>query len=285
MIHERFIKTPDGVDLFVSEQGEGSPVILCDGLACDGFIWRQLKPRLTQRHRVVHWNYRGHGLSRMPWDHPNVGVEAFVRDLAYVMDVLGIEQPVLLGHSMGVQVLLEFALQHPGRAKAIVPICGSYGRPLDTFHGNDLLNRAFPLLHRAVMRFPSGSQRFWSSVVGLDVVYLIALLREVDGRIVRREDFKPYFDHLGRMDLRVFVRVLDDVRNHTVEPRLPQIETPTLIIGGDRDTFTPVDLSHRMAELIPGAELCIIPGASHVAPIEHRELIELRVEKFLAQRT
>jgi pimeloyl-ACP methyl ester carboxylesterase len=284
-MHERFVKSFDGVDLFVTEQGEGPAIVLCDGLGCDGFIWRYLKPMLATRHRVVHWHYRGHGHSRVPWDHPNISVDVFVRDLLHVMDELGLEKPVLLGHSMGVQILLEFALRNPTRVKALVPICGSYGRPLDTFHGNDLLGRVFPLLHGTVMRFPKGAQRFWTSVVGLDVVYAIALLREVDGRIVRREDFKPYFDHLSRMDVRTFVRVLDDVRHHSVEHALPEIKAPTLVIAADRDTFTPVDLSIRMAELIPGAELCVIPGASHVAPIENRELVELRIEKFLAQRT
>lgn len=281
MLYEQYIPSFDGTPVFVSRGGEGVPVVLCDGLGCDGFIWRYLKPRLAERHHVVHWNYRGHGRTRVPWDHPHLGIDTMRRDLLTLLDELELPQVVLLGHSMGVQVIFEFALQHPDRVLGVVPICGSYGRPLDTFHDNRALGVAFPYLHAGVRRFPRASQLFWNVANTLDLTYELATRLEVDGRVVSRPDFQPYFDHLRRMDIRTFMRVLDDVRHHTVEDRLPQLRAPTLIIAGDRDTFTPVWLSRRMARIIPGAELLVVPHGSHIAPIEHREVLEMRVERFL----
>ena len=45
----------------------GEPgAVLCDGLGCDGFVWKYLQPYLQQSHRVLRWHYRGHGRSGLP---------------------------------------------------------------------------------------------------------------------------------------------------------------------------------------------------------------------------
>lgn len=278
---ERLIDTGDGARIYVEETGSGPTVVLCDGLACDGFIWRYLRPWLATRYRVVHWHYRGHGNTLVPWDHKQIGVRAYARDLRLVCDTLKITDADFFGHSMGVQVLLEFALADPGRVRSLTLICGSYGRPLDMLHGNDLANRAFPFIARLVARFPLGAQRAWSSAMGMDLVYAYAAAREVSGDRIRRADFQPYFDHLARMDVRLFTRILDDVREHTLEENLGDVYARTLVIAGERDTVTPVHLSERMARLMPNAELLVVPEGSHVAPIEDHALIEARLHRFL----
>ena len=78
---ETFAEASDGTRLYVREQSSrrspdeehglierGLTAFLCDGIACDGFIWKYLWDFLADRMRVVHWHYRGHGRSRMPVD-------------------------------------------------------------------------------------------------------------------------------------------------------------------------------------------------------------------------
>jgi pimeloyl-ACP methyl ester carboxylesterase len=101
---------------------------------------------------------------------------------------------------------------------------------------------------------------------------------------VRQSDLGPYFQHLAGMDPRVFARVATSANDHTVEERLGEVAAPTLIIAGERDTFTPVWLSRRMHTLTPGSELMVVPGGTHVAPLEIPELLHLRVERFLDER-
>jgi pimeloyl-ACP methyl ester carboxylesterase len=282
---ERYVATEDGVRLYATEIGrsKAKAIVLCDGLACDGFIWRYLAPRLAEHYRVIHWHYRGHGNSLVPGDHPNIGVKMFARDLRRIFDDFELGEAHLVGHSMGVQVALELALAAPQRLLSLVPICGSYGRPLDNLHGNDLANRAFPYLMRLVRRFPARAQSFWSRAAGMEAVYAYAASREVASHLIRREDFQPYFDHIAKMDIRIFMRLLDDVREHTLETRLHEIHTSTLVVAGERDTVTPVHLSERMAHLLPNATLFVVPEGSHVAPIEQRSLIEQRVIRFLQE--
>jgi pimeloyl-ACP methyl ester carboxylesterase len=76
--------------------------------------------------------------------------------------------------------------------------------------------------------------------------------------------------------------MLKNASEHTAYDHLPLVKVPTLIVAGTEDTFTPYWLSEEMHARIAGSELLTVPGGTHVAPIEHPELIALRLEKFLA---
>jgi pimeloyl-ACP methyl ester carboxylesterase len=105
----------------------------------------------------------------------------------------------------------------------------------------------------------------------------------VNRSLVRRRDLERYLDDASRVDPEVFVRLLDSAGALDAGDHLPAIDVPTLVVGGERDTFTPVELSRRMADAIPGAEFLLLPAGSHMGPLEHPELVELRLERFLAR--
>lgn len=280
-----YLKVPDGTELYFQVQGEGEPsMVLCDGLGCDGFIWKYLLPELRRTHRVLRWHYRGHGKSTLPDDIERIGMVHTCEDLERVMTHVGMQKAVVYGHSMGVQVALEYHRRFPERVLGLVLICGSYGNPLDTFHDDTLLRRAFPYLRRWVERFPRGARTLTSLALRTELAVRISLELELNKELVRRADVLPYFDHLAKMDPVVFVRTLDSLAEHSGWEHLPHINVPTLIIGGERDTFTPLWLSRRMADAIPASELMIVPGGSHTAPIEQPSIVGDRVQKFLRER-
>ncbi|MBF5044022.1 alpha/beta fold hydrolase [Aggregicoccus sp. 17bor-14] len=283
-----FLKVPDGTTLFYRVEGPeaddpGSPFVLCDGLGCDGFAWKHLAPFLAARHRVLRWHYRGHGRSSVPPDPTRVGMDFHCDDLARVMDAGGIERGLLFGHSMGVQVALEFHRRHPERVSGLVLMCGSYGNPLDTFHDSTYLKRAFPYIRSAVERFPGPAAKVVHAVASSRLAARVALTFEVNGKVLTEDDMAPYFAHLACMDPVVFVRTLESLAAHTAEDHLPAVDVPTLVVGGEQDTFTPAWLSRRMAEAIPGAELFLLSGGTHTAPLEHPRAIEMRLERFLQE--
>jgi pimeloyl-ACP methyl ester carboxylesterase len=281
MEREKFIESYDGTRLYTAVSGSGEPILLCDGLGCDGYIWRYIREGLASRYQVVRWHYRGHGHSAAPPGLDAIGIEPLRKDLLAVMDAHGLERAAVLGHSLGVQVALDFALEHPERVSALATLCGSYGTPLRTFHGNGRLGLVFPYIQQLVEQFPERAQWVWSKLLTTELTYQVASRLEVNGKIVRRRDFEPYFRHLAGMDVRVFVRLLEDASRHSVEDRLGEVAQPVLVVGGDRDTFTPGWLSQRMHALIPNAEILMIPGGSHIAPLEIPELVQLRLERFL----
>ena len=135
-----FVSGHDGTAIACSSEGSGPVIALCDGIGCDHYVWNQLKPSLVQRFQVISWNYRGHGHSDMPEDPDAVTIEDQARDLACVLDHFGVDQAILIGHSMGVQVIYEFQALFTERVRALVPVCGASGHPLDTFGGDGRMN-------------------------------------------------------------------------------------------------------------------------------------------------
>lgn len=281
--HERYIEVSPHVRIFATETGSGPTVLLCDGLGCDGYIWQRLRPALARNYQVVHWNYRGHGRSDPPRDWSELSVQEMLRDLLAVMDSFGVKCCSLLGHSMGVQVILQAAVDFPERFSAVIPICGSYGRPLDTFYGTDLMLQVFPWVLEASERFGRLGQRLWSGLNDLPMAWEFARRREMNPRRVGLETIRPYFEHMAKMDVRVFLQTLAYLRDHSVESRLDEVSSPCLVIAGAHDTFTPVWLSRRMARMIPRAELLVVEDGTHVAPLEAPEQVESKIEEFIAR--
>ena len=284
MANEQYIPSYDGTKLFTEAYGDASkpPLVLCDGLGCDGFIWQHFLPAFIDDFYIIHFQYRGHGLSAPPAIKSAMQVSDLRTDLLTVMDYYNLPEATLLGHSMGVQVILDFGVHHPERVTALVPMCGSYGHPLDTFHNTDIAGKVLPYLKRAVSFSPRVAQELWSRILTTELAYQIAVNTEVNGKILRREEFGPYFDRLSAMDVEVFLGAVTGLGSHSVEMFLPDLKVPTLVVAGQHDTFTPAWLSERMHELLPNSELLMIPGGSHVAPIEQPELLHLRFRDFLS---
>ncbi|GEN12406.1 Pimeloyl-ACP methyl ester carboxylesterase [Myxococcus fulvus] len=283
--HQDYLRVPDGADLYYQVTGDGEPgVVLCDGLGCDGFAWKYLAPYLSRRHRVLRWHYRGHGRSGIPEDRERIGMLYTCDDLQRVMDAAGMERAVLFGHSMGVQVALEFHRRYASRVAGLVLLCGSYGNPLDTFHDSNVLKKLFPSLRRVVERFPEQSARLIHAALRTELAVQLAISLEMNRERIARNDLSQYFEHLARMDPVVFVRTLDSLSEHSAWDHLLHVDVPSLVVAGGRDKFTPGWLSRKMAARIPEAELVLIPDGTHTAPLEAPGLVEVRVERFLRER-
>lgn len=272
----------DGSTLAYSVEGSGPLVALCDGVGCDHYVWPYLVRYLRDNFRVVLWNYRGHGVSGRPRDPNAVRIEDHAKDLACLLDTLGEEKALCMGHSMGVQVILEFYNQFPDRVHALVPICGSYQYPLDTFRGGTQFKLSvFPHLFRLMTEKNEGFSMLWRNTFPSEIAWRLACLLELNGRLIQREDFQPYLEHMAQIDMDLFARTLKAASEHSAELTLDAIRVPTLIFSAEKDGFTPPAVSEIMGARISNSNLCVVPGASHSAPIEVPELFSLRLEKFL----
>ncbi len=286
-LREDFATLPDGTRLFyrvTGEPGPGPDLVLLDGVGCEGFVWRHLAPRWARRRRVLHLNYRGHGRSEVPRGYAGLTVEDAADDVAFLVEREGLQRPVVAGHSMGCQVALELHRRHARHVSGLLLFCGSHGRPLDTFHDAGTLKAVFPWARRAVERWPSLTRALTGSLLPTELAFQVSARVELNPDWVRREDFMPYLHHLSVMDPVVFVRMLDAAGRHTAQDHLPHVDVPALVVAAERDRFTPMRLSVEMAERIPGAELLVVRGGSHAAPIEQSELCLLRTERFLRER-
>ncbi len=279
-----FATAPDGTRLFFGVRGRGPAMVLDDGIGCEGWAWEHVQPHFAATHTVVHWHYRGHGRSGAPRDRSRIAIPDLADDLVAVLDAVGVERAVHIGHSMGTQVCLETWRRHAPRTAALVLVSGSYGRVTRTFHGSDTLDNVLPGIIDFVRKNKGLARGLWGRMPPRLSFRMAKLLGEVDGLALPEEDFVRYMEHLASMDPDLFLEMLERAGEHTAEDALAHIDVPVLVVSGERDTFTPPALSRFMAEHIPAAEYFELRGATHAAPIEQPTSLALRIEKFLRDR-
>jgi pimeloyl-ACP methyl ester carboxylesterase len=144
----------DGVDLAYVERGSGDPpMVFLHGMACVHEHMAPLIESFATEHRCVAFDLRGHGASGVPRD--AYRAECFTSDLGFVLDELGLDRPILVGHSFGGSVSLAFAVAHPERVRALVMLDSglrskaTVGADLNPFY--DALRAATPEQYRVIV--------------------------------------------------------------------------------------------------------------------------------------
>lgn len=283
---EGYATSRSGLKLYWRIDGaRGPPLVCCNGAGVSTFFWEPFARRLSADYQVVRFDWRGHGRSDSPRDPRDVSIDRCAEDLADLLDALGLERVVLLGHSAGAQVSFELFRRHRGRVAALIPTLATYRRALETFLNTRLFLGAFEVVRRAVDAAPEllsrASRPLFTSGTAERLARLVGL---VDPALAPHEFMVPLMEHLVRIDPRTLVAMARDAQRHDATDLLPTIDVPTLVVAAERDVFTPPRLGREMAEAIPGAELLLMPNATHAALIEQPDLLCLRVAKFLEDR-
>lgn len=276
----RHTHAADGTRLAFREVGSGPPVVLVNGLSTSDFSWCHLEPRWARRHRLVLWDYKGHGLSDPARSDEGCTIPAMADDLRRVMDAAGVERAPLVGFSMGCQVVLEAWRQMPERIAGMACLLGPAGRLFDTA----LRPVAGPAVQR-LLRMPAR----WLPPT-FSVAHRVARLpgsRRM-GRLLRlyggasRTDIRRYIDHFAQLDPHTVARIALASGEHDARDVLRSISVPTLVAVGTRDIFAPPKkVGLPMHAQIPNARLLRIPGGSHLGILENADLIGPAVDELL----
>ncbi len=97
------------------------------------------------------------------------------------------------------------------------------------------------------------------------------------------DDIVPHVRQIGEVDFSVMSRLLSPMRGHSAADVLPTIAVPVLILGGERDHFTPPTVQYRMHESIPDSELVMFPDGGH-RPVEEADGIAVALADWLVRR-
>ena len=117
-----YLELPD-TTLYYTDEGEGPPLVLVHGYTCDSFDWTWSLPRLLEHFRVIAFDRRGEGRSGPASD---LSMDRQVRDVEFVIDRLGCEAPIVVGHSLGAAIASSLAVERPGLARGIVVLDPPY---------------------------------------------------------------------------------------------------------------------------------------------------------------
>lgn len=279
----RFVDAADGTRIAYRVAGEGPTIVLANGVTTSDFFWHHLMPRFTANHRVVSFDYKGHGKSAPARTDEGTTIPSLTDDMRRVMDEVGVERAAFIGFSMGCQVILEAWRQMPERVGALGLVLGPAGRLFDTA----LQPGAGPAVRQLLQRTPS---RLLPSVFGvarrvtkLPGTFTVGKLLRFYGRSTGT-DISRFLEHFRTIDPQTVAKVALAGGMHDARDVLPTIRVPSLVVTGDRDIFAPprtVGLPMRAA--IPGARMLRITDGTHASLFEHPELIGGALDQMLAE--
>jgi pimeloyl-ACP methyl ester carboxylesterase len=278
-----YFRSFDGTRIFYSSEGKGLPLVFCYGLVCSSLHWTYQIEHFARLYRAIWFDYRGHANSEVPADLKSLTVETMARDLRALLDELGVERAVLLGHSMGVNTVLELYRQAPERVAGMVLANGTARQPLETLLGSNALQAGFRLLKRTYDFSPDLVQAFWKLQKGNPVARAAMAAVGFNPHLTPPEDVQLYLDQIADMDPRIFLSLIENYDTYDATSWLHTVRVPTLIFGGQNDLAIPIAQQELMHQLIPGSRLEIIRHGSHCPQMDLPELVNLKIEGFLRE--
>ena len=252
----------DGVKIqLVVWEGKGKEILCVHGITANSRFWNCLASALAPHHRLIAMDLRGRGLS----DKPPTGysIKHHCKDIAAVMDDLGLERPVLMGHSLGAFISLVFAAQYPERVDRLILVDGggklSEDQMAKVFAGIkpslDRLGKIFPSFetYLSLMKQAPYLQP-WNLYME---TYFRYEIEEVQGGIrsrVHPNHIEEEAKNLKEVDSREFYI---------------KVKGPTLILRATKgmlaedDLLLPEDVVEQMVREIPNAKRVDVEGANH----------------------
>lgn len=278
-----YVKSFDNTKLFYSIEGKGLPLVFCYGLVCSSLHWTYQIDYFQNYYRAVWFDYRGHHNSESPKDLKSLTLENMALDLGILLDELDIREAVFLGHSMGVNTVLEFYRQQPHRVRGMVLANGTAKPPLETLFRNNAFQAAFKLLKSLYDKSPEAVSLFWKLQKGNPITRSLITLGGFNPHLTPPEDIQLYLDQVAEMDPGILVHLIQNYDNYDASAWLHTIQVPTLILAGERDSVIPIEQQELMKQLIPQSRMVTIPHGSHCPQMDLPDLVNLQIEKFLAE--
>lgn len=279
----RFVAA-DGTEIAYQVFGDGPPLLLCNGLGGRWSVWAQQIAYFRDRYRILCWDYRGLYDSGRPDSLGKLTVRNHAEDALRLLEEEGVDRFALVGWSMGVQVGLELFRLAPEKIASLAFVNGVAGRPWDYVFSISAIGRFLPQVFRGLGAVPGVVEAVVAQAARLPETARWTKRVGLAAGSVDEETLSEIIEDFGQLDMRTYVRTLEMLGEHDAWDLLPQIDVPTLIVVGSRDLLTPRAAAERMARRIRGAEVMIVPGATHYAMLEYPEMLNLRLEKFFRER-
>lgn len=281
------IESFDGTRLATASWGDADwpTVIFSNGICCSDTYWTYLQPLLTENgYRTIFFDYRGHNRSGSPRNPNEVIVPSHAQDLWCVADHFGVDRAVLIGHSMGVQTILEAYRRAPERVAGLSLVAGPFEYPLDHLYMTPFGAMMLDVLELSWKYSPGIVRGIWQ-LTGLDTkVFVIG--SELIGAISKDapEDLvSEYFTNVAALDPILVTQMFRGMQMHSARDMLTRCNVPVLQIAGGRDMLTPLPYQREMATLLPDVRFEIYGRASHTLPIDQPDRLNKRVLSFLRE--
>ncbi len=256
----------DGRRIFFDDTGGDGPVVLLlQGFMASRGIWKWQVEAFSRHHRVITMDNRDAGESEP--ESGTYSVADMAGDVKSLLDVLGIEQASIVGHSMGGYIALHFAANYPERLEKLILVStsalsgGALGRSAPTFNRSRFIEDP---VERTRQRYThmTAPGYFEANPAKLEAVAQTARGNGMTFEAMARQSDSAFMTHDAR-------------------EALPQIAVPVLIIHGDVDPTIPISAGRRLAEAIPDSRLVEWENVGHLPHLERTEEFNKLVLEFL----
>jgi 3-oxoadipate enol-lactonase len=256
----------NGIDIHYVIEGEGPVVTLSHALGTNLSLWDEQARALRGRYRVLRFDTRGHGQSSAP---PGpYTLEQLVADVHGLLTGLGISETAFVGLSMGGMIGQVFALTYPGMVRALV-------------------------LSDTTSRYPAEARPQWEERIrtveakGMEAMVEPMLQRWFTAPYrARRPDV---MERIGAMlrgtPPQGYVGCCHALPKIDTADRLGEVHCPALVIVGEEDPGTPVEMARAIHAALPAAELAVLRHASHLSNVEQAEEFNRTLLGFLDKAT
>ena len=265
----------NGTRLYYEVAGVGHPLTLIHGGLVDRRLWDDQFEVFAQHYRVIRYDMRGFGDSGLI--KAEAGAYSFEKDLHDLLQFLGIEKTYLLGLSMGGAIAIDFTLMYPGMVDALIPVAmglSGFKPAEDEFSEEEKaswIQVGEALKKRDIPRAVELTLHMWT-----------------DGPVRTPNQVDPAVrEKVRAMTTRNYQRPdeQETVEPESLEPpaisRLSEIHIPTLIIVGDQDVRTILQIADILEKGIAGAKKVVIHGPAHHLNMEKPEEFNRAVLDFL----
>lgn len=247
-------------------QSERQTIVFVHGLSGSSSAWIPYEKELELKFNILLFDLRGHGKSEKPCLYEEYRMEDFADDLYELVEHLKLEKFVLLGHSLGAFVVLDFLQKHQEKVTKVIFLAPNF-------------SVAKMLSAKIIAPF------LW---LGIFVFKKLPFRNRIGGHI----DYSR-FPNTGDWNI---MRMVADIRNTSLrvylyvtrqsyyfdgEDILGKIYIPTLIIHGKRDTIFPVQYGVLMARKISGSKLVFLEDADHILALNKVKDIIKEIRIFL----
>ena len=256
----------DDIDVAWFEAGRGHPLVLVHGLGDDHRAWRRALPDLMLRHRVFMYDLRGHGETSL--GSPHGTARQLGEDLAHLLRELKLDQVDVAGFSLGGTIAMRLAIDHPELVRGLVLVATS-----------SRVGRAACEWYRARVAMVERSDPDLRATLDRDTadVYAQAPAELEEGLVIRRQstaDPRGYANACAAMAA---------LNGSPLDPELPRISAPALIVASDLDQHCPPRAAEIIAGGIAGSRLEVLVGAGHPIPVERPRELAGMMNEFLAE--